>query len=73
MLCLTFLFLLHGDLSPPESREAHFVLTLDLRDFDSHSKCVQEVLNEFGKVSVLFCVVHVHLHEITVSSVSCVA
>ena len=53
----------HTDLSPPDFKDAHYVLTLDLREFDSHSKCVQEVLNKYGKVSVLVCSVHVHVHE----------
>ena len=53
----------NSDLSPPDFKDAHFVLKLDLRDFDSHSKCVQEVLDKYGQVSVR--VGRQHLHRVS--------
>ena len=61
--CIIFSISSNSDLSPPDFKDAHFVLKLDLRDFDSHSKCVQEVLDKYGQVSVR--VGRQHLHRVS--------
>ena len=42
-------------LSPSGFKDAHSVVKLDLLDYESHSKCVEEVLEKYDRVSECVC------------------
>ena len=45
----------HAELSPDEYKEKHMVLKLDLNDTDYHKDYAVEILQQYGKVSLVFC------------------
>jgi dehydrogenase/reductase SDR family protein 7 len=41
------------ELSPPDFREAHMVMRLDVADYDSHQTCVEEVIAKYSRIDYL--------------------